>query len=182
MDYRGYGLSDGDFPEEITLYQDSQAAWDYLTTQKAIKPENIFLFGHSLGGAIAMDIAVRKPNAAGLIVESTFTSMQKMVESRRLYNIFPIFLILNQRFDSLAKLRLLRIPLMVIHGTYDRTIPVSMSQTLFEQADVPKKLYLVPLAGHNNVSSVGGQDYQREIIDFRNLARQQQRQLAQKRL
>lgn len=172
IDYRGYGRSDGKFPDEAQLYKDSQVAWDYLVQRRGIKPQNIFIFGHSLGGSIAIDLAVRKPNAGGLIVESSFTSLQQMVEQRKPYRLFPIPLILNQRFDSLAKLRLLRVPLMLIHGTDDRTVPPFMSQTLFDRADVPKKLYFVPLAGHNNVSSLGDEQYKQEITEFRLLARQ----------
>ncbi len=180
IDYRGYGQSDGKFPSEAQVYKDAQVAWDYLIHQKAVKPENIFIFGHSLGGAIAIDLAVRKPNAAGLIVESSFTSIQEMVDLRRFYRIFPVSLFLHQRFDSLSKLRLLRVPLLLIHGTEDRTVPPSMGQTLFEKADVPKKLYIVPLAGHNNVSSVGDERYKEEIAAFRQFARQNKRQYVRK--
>jgi hypothetical protein len=176
IDYRGYGRSDGAFPSEEKMYKDSQVAWDYLVQRKGIKPENIFIFGHSIGGAIALDLAVRKPNAAGVIVESSFTSLQKMVEQRPLYRLFPIPLILTQRFDSQGKLPLLQVPLMLIHGTEDRTVPPAMSQTLYDQAEVPKQLYFVPLAGHNNVSSVGDIQYQEEIAKFRHLVKTTQRQ------
>jgi alpha-beta hydrolase superfamily lysophospholipase len=75
IDYRGYGRSEGSFPTETRVYQDAVTAWDYLVKQRQIQPSQIFLFGHSLGGAIAIDLAVQHPDAAGLIVESSFTSM-----------------------------------------------------------------------------------------------------------
>ncbi|MGK7932183.1 MAG: alpha/beta hydrolase [Microcystaceae cyanobacterium] len=175
IDYRGYGRSDGTFPSESQMYKDSQVAWDYLVQRKGIKPENIFIFGHSIGGAIALDLAVRKPNAAGVIVQSSFTSLQKTIEKRSLYRLFPIPLILTQRFDSLGKLPLLQVPLMIIHGTEDSTVPSSMSQILYDRATVPKQLYFVPLAGHNNVSSVGDTQYKNEINQFRNLVQKTQR-------
>lgn len=178
IDYSGYGRSEGKFPDEAQLYRDSQSAWDYLTQQRHINPENIFLFGHSLGGAIALDLAVRKPNAGGVIVQSSFTSMLQMVTRTRLYRLFPVNLILTQRFDSLAKLPLLRVPLLLIHGTEDRTVPPTMSQTLYDKADVPKQLYFVEGAGHNNVSSVGDGTYLETVRSFQSLVRENQRQVA----
>ncbi len=177
VDYRGYGLSDGQFPEEAELYRDAQTVWDYLIYKKGVKPENIFIFGHSLGGAIALDLAVRKPNAAGVIMESSFTSMQKVVELRKMYRFFPIRWILQQRFDSLSKLRLLQVPLYLIHGMEDRTIPCSMSQMLYDQADVPKQRHFIPLAGHNNLSSVGDKVYKEKILEFRELVQKSRKKL-----
>ncbi|MGK7945490.1 MAG: alpha/beta hydrolase [Microcystaceae cyanobacterium] len=176
IDYRGYGRSDGTFPSEEQMYRDSQVTWDYLVQRRGVQPQNIFIFGHSMGGAVAIDLAVRKPNAAGVIVQSTFTSLQHLGGQQSLYRLFPIPLILTQRFDSLGKLPLLQIPLMLIHGIEDQTVPYTMSQTLYDRANVPKQLYLVPLAGHNNVSSVGDMQYKDEIDQFRDLATTTQRQ------
>ncbi len=174
IDYRGYGRSEGSFPTEAQVYKDAQAAWDDLVNRRKIKPQDIFIYGHSLGGAIALDLAVRQPQAAGLIVESSFTSMRDMVSQREIYHLFPADLLLTQRFDSLGKLKLLRIPLLLIHGTKDGAIPARMSQRLFEAATVPKKLLLVPAAGHNNTASVAGEKYLQTVIDFIQLVRSRQ--------
>ncbi len=170
IDYRGYGKSDGQFPSESEVYRDSQVAWDYLIQQREIDPRNIIIYGHSLGGAIAIDLGVRKPQAAGIIAENTFTSMRQMVDYRNpIYNLFPIEFILHQRFDSLSKLRLLQIPLLLIHGTSDRTVPSFMSERLFNLAEVPKKLLMVPDADHNNVANVSGEKYLETIKQFNQL-------------
>ena len=177
IDYRGYGRSEGGFPNEAQVYQDAQVAWDYLVQQREIEPQNIFIYGHSLGGAIAIDLAVRNL-AAGLIVEGTFTSMLDMGSYRRQYNWLPINLLLTQRFDSLAKIKSIQLPLLLIHASDDLVVPAHMSQLLYEAAEVPKQLLLVPGAGHNNAASVGGDRYLQAVRDFYQLVRNHH-QLAQ---
>lgn len=170
IDYRGYGKSKGAFPTESEVYRDAQAAWQYLVKTKGIAPENIFLYGHSLGAAIAIDLAVRQPQVAGVIVDSAFTSMADMARYQPLYSLFPIDLLLTQRFDSLAKLSLLKSPLLVIHGTEDRVVPTGLGQLLYEAATVPKSLFLIPHAGHTNTMAVAGDTYGERIGQFKNLA------------
>jgi hypothetical protein len=164
FDYRGYGRSIDKFPTESSVYKDVETVWNYLTQTRKIPPEQIFLYGHSLGGAIAMEMAQRHPDIAGLAVEGTFTSMQSMVAHLyRQFGIFPVRLLLHQRFDSLNKVRSLQMPILFIHGTADGLIPAHMSQILFEAASEPKKLVLVPEAGHHNVAELGGTPYLQAI-------------------
>ena len=158
-DYRGYGRSEGSFPTEAAVYQDAAVAWDYLVQERKIQPEQIFLYGHSLGGAVAIDLAVKHPDAAGLIVESSFTSIRDIVDYQSIYRIFPIDLILNQRFDSIRKVRSLALPVLFIHGTADLRVPATMSQQLYEAAPQPKQLVLIPDAGHNNTAETAGDKY-----------------------
>lgn len=107
IDYRGYGRSPGKFPTESSVYEDVEAAWTYLTQTRQIPAERIFVYGHSLGGAIAIELALRHPELAGLAVEGTFTSMRTMVNYHyQEFLIFPVDLLLHQRFDSLEKVRL----------------------------------------------------------------------------
>jgi uncharacterized protein len=177
IDYQGYGRSPGKFPRESSVYEDVEAAWNYLTQERKIPPEKIFVYGHSLGGAIAINLALRHPEIAGLAVEGTFTSMRHMVN--HLYSqflIFPVDLILNQRFNSLSKVPSLQMPILFIHGTADRLIPAHMSQTLFDAAPEPKQLLLVAEAGHHNVGELGGEQYFQAI---RSVVEQAQQQLAQ---
>jgi uncharacterized protein len=169
IDYRGYGRSEGRFPCEAEVYRDAQAAWDYLTRERGITAQQIYLYGHSLGGAIAIDLAVRQPQAAGIIIDNAFTSMRDMALYQPVYRFFPADLLLNQRFDSLGKLKLLRVPLLLLHGTDDRTVPPTMSQVLYESATVPKKLVFVPYAGHNNLLAVAGEDLSRIVREFQTL-------------
>lgn len=166
IDYRGYGRSTGDFPAEALIYQDAEVAWNYLVKDRGTKPSQIVLYGHSLGGAIAIDLALRHPETAGLIVQGSFTSALAMVNYQGSYWMFPVNLLLNQRFDSLAKVPKLKMPVLFIHGIADRTVPVEMSRQLFAAAAAPKQLYLVPEADHNNVAQLAGPEYLQRVRQF----------------
>ncbi|MBD2305397.1 alpha/beta fold hydrolase [Chroococcidiopsis sp. FACHB-1243] len=165
-DYRGYGLSQGNFPSESQVYQDARVAWDYLVKEKKIPANRIFIYGHSLGGAVAIDLAVKQPKAAGLIVESSFTSVADMVNHQQIYRIFPIDLLLHQRFDSIDKVGSLAMSVLFIHGTADWQVPASMSQQLYQAAPQPKQIFLVPEAGHNNTAEVAGSKYFQVVQQF----------------
>lgn len=156
IDYRGYGRSQGS-PTESRVYQDAATAWDYLV--KRHQPSEIFIYGHSLGGAVAIDLAVQHPEAAGLIVDSSFTSIADIAKLQGKFWMFPVDLILNQRFDSISKVRLLQIPVLFIHGTADLQVPTVMSQQLYAAAPEPKQLFLVSGAGHNNAAEIASVQY-----------------------
>lgn len=166
IDYRGYGRSEGAFPNETRVYQDAATAWNYLVQQLHIPPGDIFIYGHSLGGAIAIDLAVKHPNAAGLIVESSFTSIRQVIAYRNMFRMFPVDIILTQRFESIKKLPQLKMPVLFLHGTTDSTVPFFMSQKLYAVAPEPKKLILVPNAGHNDLADVAGLQYMQWVDDF----------------
>jgi fermentation-respiration switch protein FrsA (DUF1100 family) len=166
IDYRGYGRSQGDFPNEQQVYQDAEASWRYLTQTRQISPQQIVIYGHSLGGAIAIELASHHTNAAGLIVESSFTSMRQMVDYTSPRSIFPTDLLLTQKFSSLTKVSALQMPLLLIHGGADQKVPAWMSQALYDAASEPKQLYLVPLAAHNDVGAAAGAAYLRVVGKF----------------
>jgi hypothetical protein len=166
IDYRGYGRSEGGFPTESQVYQDAATAWDYLVYQRQIPPSQILIYGHSLGGAVAIDLALKHPDAAGLIVESSFTSIRKVVAYRNNFWMFPVDSILTQRFDSIGKVSNLKIPVLFIHGTADVIVPAFMSQDLYAAAPEPKKLLLVPGAAHNNVAEVAASVYLEAVRSF----------------
>lgn len=168
IDYRGYGLSGGGFPTEDKVYEDAEVAWQHLVSDRHMPPERIMIYGHSLGGAVAIDLAVRHPDAAGLIVQSSFTSVRDVIDRMGQYVLFPIDLLLTQRFDSIQKVPRLQLPVLLIHGTADLEIPADMSESLYAAAPQPKRLWLVPEAGHNNVADVAGQEYFRVVQEFTN--------------
>ncbi|HET7831588.1 MAG TPA: alpha/beta hydrolase [Gallionella sp.] len=163
-DYRGYGKSSGGKPSEAKVYEDAEAAWQYLLKVRGVKPRQAFIYGHSLGGAIAIDLAVHHPEAAGLVAESTFTSMQAMGELE--YGYLPVGSLINQRFESLQKIGQLKIPLLLIHGTWDKKIPVNMAQQLFAAAPQPKTLALIDGGEHSNSSTVGLVEYRQAVSAF----------------
>jgi uncharacterized protein len=166
LDYRGYGKSDRIFPNETRVYEDAEAAWNYLTHEQKIIPENIFVYGHSLGGAIAIELATKHPEMAGLIVTATFTSIRNIVNLNSLLQIFPLNWLLTQHFDSIAKIKSLQVPLLIIHGTADEVIPVAMGQKLYAAAPEPKQLVVIPGGDHNNLFRVGGQQYLSNLQQF----------------
>ncbi|KEI66406.1 Abhydrolase domain-containing protein [Planktothrix agardhii NIVA-CYA 126/8] len=172
VEYRGYGRSTNRFPSEKTVYQDVEAAWNYLVNERQINPHNIYVFGHSLGGAIAINLALKHTEIAGLIIESSFTNIREMIDYKKKYWMFPINLILTQKFDSLAKISALKMPILLTHGTEDELIPKTMSEDLFNAAIEPKQLLIVAGAGHNNVRQVGGKEYWETVQQFLTLQSQ----------
>ena len=96
IDSRGFGRSDGDLPSEQTAYEDARAGWEWLDKRQPDTARR-FMYGHSLGGAVAIDLASRKP-ASGLVTFSTFTTMTDMAAHQHPYA--PVSLLLRQRFES----------------------------------------------------------------------------------
>ncbi len=163
-DYRGYGKSSGGKPNEAKVYEDAEAAWQYLLKVRGVKPQQAFIYGHSLGGAIGIDLALHHPEAAGLIAESTFTSMRAMAELE--YGFLPVGWLLNQRFESLQKIPKLKIPVLLIHGTWDKKVPVEMVRQLYAAAPQPRTLTLVEGGEHNNSGMVGLVEYRAAVSAF----------------
>jgi alpha-beta hydrolase superfamily lysophospholipase len=169
IDYRGFGRSDGELPSEAQAYDDAQAAWQHLRLLEP-DPRRRFAYGHSLGGAVAIELATRNDDVAGLIVESTFTSMRDMADKMG-YGNFPIGLVLTQHFDSLAKVGAVKAPVLFVHGTSDRFVPAEMSERLYAAAPEPKRILLVESGNHSNVSSVAFEKYQAAVRDLLALVR-----------
>jgi fermentation-respiration switch protein FrsA (DUF1100 family) len=158
IDYRGYGKSSPVFPNETRVYEDAEAAWQYLTQERQIKPQQIFVYGQSLGGAIAIELASKHTDLAGLITEGTFTSIQDMAGLMPGIKLFPLNLLVTQRFDSITKIKSLQTPILILHGTGDRTIPLWMAKKLYSAAPEPKQLKIFQ-AGHNNLPELNERKY-----------------------
>jgi fermentation-respiration switch protein FrsA (DUF1100 family) len=159
--YRGYGRSEGK-PSEEGLYADARAAWGLITAERGIDPRRVVIFGRSLGGAVAVNLATETP-PAGLIVESTFTSIPDI--AARHYPFVPRFLI-RTRMESLAKIGQIGCPLLVVHSKADRVVPFDLGRRLFEAAPQPKAFYEVVGAGHNETWLVGGPAYFDAVADL----------------
>ncbi|MEW6210970.1 MAG: alpha/beta hydrolase [Acidobacteriota bacterium] len=161
IDYRGYGRSEGS-PSEEGLYADARAAWDYLTAERGIAPEKIIIFGKSLGGAAAIDLAA-KVEAAGLIVQSSFTSAADM--AAQIMPFIPRALI-KTRMDSINKIARVRCAKLFIHSPTDEVVPYELGLRLFETAPEPKQFYEVKRARHNDTWIAGGKDYFEALRTF----------------
>lgn len=165
IDYRGFGKSDGDLPSEQMAYEDARAAWAWMARQQP-DPSRRYILGHSLGGAIAIDLAAGMaggpPQARGLIVESSFTTLADAANALTL-SWLPANFLLSQKFDSLEKIKSVDMPVLVVHGNNDRLLPSRFSEALFKAAKAPKKLLLIDNASHNNSMWVGDTQYQRAM-------------------
>jgi len=162
FDYKGYGQSSGR-PSEKGIYIDGIAAYDYLTKIEKISPDRIAIFGRSIGGAVAIEIALQR-KARCLIIESTFTSTKDMAKT-----IFPFFIVspfLPHHYNNILKIVGVTIPKLIIHGEDDNIVPFSMGNKLFAQATEPKLFLPIHGAGHNDTYVVGGEDYFEAIVNF----------------
>ncbi|MDX2061039.1 MAG: alpha/beta hydrolase [Gemmatimonadales bacterium] len=140
FDYRGFGASSDVPPTEQGLYDDATAAYRYLGDTLGVKPDRIVIYGHSLGGGAATELAARVP-AAGLILEGTFASVPAVGQER--YPWLPIALLADNRFDNAAKLPGIGKPVLILHARADGTIPVSHGERLHGLAREPKELVLL---------------------------------------
>lgn len=162
-DYRGYGRSEGK-PVEEGVYEDARTALDWL--QSRVGSGRVVLHGASLGGAVAARVAWERPEVAGVILESTFTSMEEMAALA--YPFLPSFLRgrLGGYFDTLSLMPELRMPILGIHGHADTLIPVAMGRSLHEAAGDGATWYEVQGAGHNDVFMAGGDEYFQRMAEF----------------
>ena len=164
FDYRGYGRSEGS-PDEEGTYRDARAAYRYLERDRGLDPDRIVLFGESLGAAVALQLALEK-RAAALVMESPFASVPAM--ARALYPFLPLGPVVRTRYDNLAKIGGLRLPLLVLHGDRDEIVPFAQGRQVFEAAPGPKRFYAIPQARHNDTYVAGGEAYWavwREFLD-----------------
>ncbi len=168
IDYRGFGKSDGDMPSETTAYEDAQAAWSWLAQHQPDAAKR-FIYGHSLGGAVAVDLAAHlaaaPDGAGGLIVESSFTSLGDVAAAMS-YEWLPVGLILADKFDSVSKMAQVRMPVLVVHGASDTYVPARLSKALFDAAPAPKKLLLVEGGSHNNSMWMGNGEYRAALAEL----------------
>jgi len=161
IDYRGFGKSSGEMPSEEMAYEDARAAWAHL---KILAPDaQRYVYGHSLGGAVAIEVARNNPAMSGLILEATFTSIRDMAYQYA-WGWLPVDLVLTQRFDSLEKIADVKAPTLFIHGRADRLVPHAMSEQLFAAAKSPKQLLLIDGAGHSNIAWSGAFDQVQNAI------------------
>ncbi len=155
-DYRGYGTSEGK-PSEKNAYKDIDTAYNYLTQELKISPQQIIVFGRSVGGGSAIDLASRKA-VAGLIIESTFISAFKVK--------IPFTLLPFDRFPNLEKIQKVKCPVLIMHGKLDEVVPFYHSEKLFEQAPPPKLSLWVEEANHNDFTYVAGERYTNILKNF----------------
>lgn len=163
VDYRGFGKSDASLPSETQANEDARAAWDWLAVHYPGQPR--YIFGHSLGGAIAIELASRVNDEAGTIVEGTFTSIPDVFETMA-WGWLPVTGLITQRFESVKKVAKIGSPLLVVHGEKDSLIKPELGRRLFDAALGPKAFVLVPGGSHHNTNAVGQSLYREALAQL----------------
>ena len=160
VDYRGFGRSSEGLPSEASVAEDARAAWAWLEQHHGAPAR--YIFGHSLGGAIAVQLATEVRDAKGLIVEGTFTSIPDVFETMK-WGWLPIAPLITQRFDSAAKVQGLTLPVLVVHGDADTLIYPELGRALFERVVAPKRFVLVQGGTHHSTNGVGQPQYKEAL-------------------
>jgi fermentation-respiration switch protein FrsA (DUF1100 family) len=157
-EYRGYGRNQG-VPTETGLYADGAAAMDFLGEQ-GIAPNRVVLYGESLGTGVATYLASQHEVAA-LILEAPYTSITAM--AGRHYPFLPVSLMLQDRFDSLSRMKQVRAPILIMVGERDEIVPPALGRELFAAAPEPKEFWSAPSGGHENLYALGAPEI---VLDF----------------
>ncbi len=163
IDYRGFGQSSKTLPSETLAAEDARAAWDWLAQQYPRAPR--YLFGHSLGGAIAVKLAADVADEAGLIVEGTFPSIADVFSSLR-WGWLPLGPLITQRFDAASRIGDVGAPVLVVHGSEDQLISPDLGRALFDKAREPKRFVLVKGGSHHNANALGQGQYRQALIEL----------------
>jgi alpha-beta hydrolase superfamily lysophospholipase len=169
VDYRGFGKSTQALPSEESAYQDARAAWDWLAKKYPDRPR--YVFGHSLGGPIAIHLATEVNDESGTIVEGTFTSIADVIGTTQ-WGWVPVSMLITQRFEAARKVANVGSPLLVVHGGEDRLILPDLGRKLYEAAVQPKLFVLVEGGSHHNTNSVGQDQYRDALAQLFSLKQQ----------
>ena len=160
IDYRGFGKSEGRLTEE-GFYLDANAAYNYLVNSRRLRPEEIILYGESLGTAVVIDLAA-KVKVAAIIVEGAFSRGRDM--AKHIYPFLPAFLFSN-KFDSLKKIKKVRAAKLFIHSINDEIVPLALVNKLYQAASSPKEF--TELIGAHNTAFLDSQEkYVSSISSF----------------
>jgi len=169
VDYRGFGNSTDELPSETGVVEDAQAAWRWLAEHHPGQAR--YVFGHSLGGAIAVQLAARLADGApaeaprGVIVEGTFTSIGDMFGTFK-WGWLPVSMLITERFDSLAAVPRIKSPLLIVHGSEDSLVPSRFGQKLYERATATKRFVLIEGGTHSTTTWRGAEQYRTALREF----------------
>ncbi len=161
FDYRGYGKSSGK-PSEKGLYEDAAAAYNYLVSRKDIGKTKIVVYGKSLGGAVAAEVCLRR-NVSALILESSLASV--ILQAQQLYPFLPVKFLISQKYNTVARVKDISIPKLILHGENDQVIDFKQGELIFKSASEPKQ-FLPFEGGHNDEVYVTSLAYKDKLQKF----------------
>lgn len=165
IDYRGFGKSTDKgadtLPSEARAYEDARVAWDWIGREHP--RQRRYIFGHSLGSAIAVHLATEVDDANGLIIEGSFTSIPDVFQSMA-WGWLPLTGLITQRFDALSRIDKVKVPLLVVHGSDDQLIRPELARALYERARGPKRFELVEGGSHHNTNALGQAQYGEALL------------------
>ena len=167
IDYRGFGKSreesGDDLPSEERAYEDARAAWAWIA--RAHPDQRRYVFGHSLGAAIAVNLAAEAPDASGLIVEGSFPSIAAVFETMS-WGWLPVGPLISQRFDAGSRIAKVQVPVLVVHGSEDSLIRPELGRALYDNARAPKRFVLVEGGSHHNTNALGAAQYAQALREL----------------
>jgi hypothetical protein len=163
VDYRGFGRSSPALPSETLAGEDARAAWDWLAQNHP--QARRFIFGHSLGGVIAVQLAADVTDEAGLIVEGTFPSIPDVVATFK-WGWLPLGPLITQKLDAGSRIAHVGSPVLVVHGDRDSLIRPELGQRLFDRAAEPKRFMLVAGGSHHSTNSIGQPMYRQALAEL----------------
>ena len=156
FDYRHYGHSEGT-PSEANVYADTQLAYDYLRTKLGVPADRIVVYGYSLGGGPAVELALHQP-VAGLVLQGAFVSAYRVMTR------IPLFP--GDKFSNLGKVPALRCPVLVIHGMADATVPFWHGEKLYGMITAPQQKLFVPGGPHAGLAGFTGPAFAEALKGF----------------
>jgi hypothetical protein len=159
VDYRGFGNSEGT-PSEAGLYADADVAWRWLVHQRQVRPDKIVVVGRSLGGAVAVNLALARPIGA-VVLENTFCTLPEVVQD--VVPFAPCRWLMHNRYPTIERIGHYNGPLVVAHGREDELISPEHGRRLFEAANAPKRFIEVATSRHIELPT---KDYYRAVSDF----------------
>lgn len=162
FDYRGYGGNPGK-PSEDGLIADGQAAVAFLESRSDIDSSRIVYFGESLGAGVAIGVAEHRPPSA-LVLRSPFASLSDVGSFH--YPFLPISLLLWDRYPNLERIRGIEVPVLVVAGAADRTVPLAQSREVYEAASEPKEFLVIEGADHNDFALTASAKLLAEVVAF----------------
>lgn len=162
FDYRGYGASEGK-PSEQGTYLDSRAALGYLASRPDVDSDRIVYSGHSLGAAVAVELSLSQPPMAMVLV-SPFASVRDMAKLALPFP--PVGWLVRNHYDTISRIPQVNVPVLVLHGDLDDTVPISQGRKLYEAANQPKRFQALVGAGHNDTYEAAGEQYWTAIESF----------------